>query len=75
MKTFVARCSFTDRRQGPGTGRTLEIKATSAPGALGKAARNFWAMLGRKERWDACKSGLTITVKETKNEIDNETET
>ena len=39
---FIVRASFTDRRQGPGTGRTIEIEATSMPAALGKAAREFW---------------------------------
>jgi hypothetical protein len=62
VKTFVARCSFTDRRQGPGTGRTLEVQATNTAGAVGKAARQFWAKLGRKERWDATRSGLCVTV-------------
>lgn len=69
MKTFVARCSFTDRRQGPGTGRTLEVEATNTAGAVGKAARQFWAKLGRRERWDASRGGLCVTVTERK-EID-----
>ena len=66
MKTFVARCHFQDRRLGPGTGRTLEIQATSVPGAIGKAGRQFWASLSRKERWDASHSGLNVTVIERK---------
>lgn len=69
MKTFVARCSFTDRRQGPGTGRTLEVEATNTAGAVGKAARQFWTGLKRKERWDASRGGLCVTVTERK-EID-----
>ena len=65
MKTFVARCSFTDRRQGPGTGRTLEVQATSMPQAAGRVIRMFWKDLGRKERRDASQ-GLTVTVLEKK---------
>ena len=67
MKTFVARCTFTDRREGPGTGRTLEVQATTAPGAVGKAVREFWKSLNRKQRWDALHSGLILRISERKN--------
>lgn len=73
MKTFVVRASFTDRRQGPGTGRTLEINATSMPGAAGKASREFWKQLGRRERNDCRRDGLSVTIlekKERNNEVD-----
>ena len=66
MKNFVARATFTDRRQGPGTGRTLTIPATSMAGAAGKAARQFWSQLGRRERNDCRRSGLTLTILEQK---------
>ena len=66
MASFIVRASFTDRRQGPGTGRTLEVEATSMPVALGKAAREFWRQLGRKERNDCRTSGLNLTVREKK---------
>jgi hypothetical protein len=64
MKTFVTRITFTDRKQGPGTGRTLEIEATNMAGAAGKAARQFWAALGRRERNDCRRSGLNISIRE-----------
>lgn len=66
MKTFVVRSSFMDRRQGPGTGRTMEITATSMPGAAGKASRAFWKQLGRRERNDCRRNGLNITILEKK---------
>ena len=69
MKTFVVRASFTDRKQGPGTGRTLEIEASTLPGALAKAAREFWKQLGRKERFDCNTSGLTLVAREREKAI------
>lgn len=72
MKTFVARASFTDRRQGPGTGRTLEIEATNMAGAAGKAARQFWQQLGRRERNDCRRSGLNITILEKHTQKETE---
>jgi hypothetical protein len=66
MKSFVVRASFTDRRQGPGTGRTLSIQSSNMPGAAAKAARYFWKQLGRRERNDCRRSGLTFTVLEEK---------
>ena len=61
---YIVRASFTDRRQGPGTGRTLQVEATSMPVALGKAAREFWKSLDRKQRNDCRTSGLVLTVRE-----------
>ncbi|HTQ97227.1 MAG TPA: hypothetical protein VMH89_10500 [Candidatus Acidoferrum sp.] len=66
--TYVVRASFTDRRQGPGTGRTISVEATSMPVALGKAAREFWKQLGRRERNDCKRSGLSVTVLESKTQ-------
>ena len=66
MKTFTVRTSFMDRKQGPGTGRTLSIPATNMAGAAGKAARQFWSQLGRRERNDCRRSGLTLTILEQK---------
>ncbi len=69
MKTFTVRASFVDRKQGPGTGRTLEIEATNMAGATGKAARVFWTALGRRERNDCRRSGLTLVIREKQKEI------
>lgn len=63
-KSFNIRCSFTDRRQGPGTGRTIEASATNLPGAVGKAVREFWRSLDRKQRFDCLTSGLEIRITE-----------
>jgi len=67
-KTFVVRASFTDRRQGPGTGRTLEIKAATAPIAVGRAVRDFWKSLKTTERNDCLRDGMTIFIKERKEQ-------
>ena len=64
MKTFSVRVSFVDRKQGPGTGRTINVEATSLPSALAKAAREVWSKMGRRERNDARRTGLTTTARE-----------
>ena len=53
MKQFAVRCTFTDRRMGPGIGRTLQVESSNITGAIGKAVRQFWCGLNRKERFDA----------------------
>jgi len=64
MKTYTVRLSFTDRRQGPGTGRSIKVEASSFPGAIAKAAREFWKSLNKKERNDVRRSGLKIEAQE-----------
>jgi len=56
MKQFNIRLSFTDRRQGPGVGRSIPTEASSLPGAIAKAIREFWRGLNRKQRNDARRS-------------------
>ena len=62
MKDFSVRCTFTDRRVGPGVGRTIRVQATSIAVAIGKASREFWKGLSRKERFDA-QSSLKIEAR------------
>ena len=66
MKVFVARCVYQDRKLGPGCGRTLEVTATNAPGATGKAAREFWRSLSTKQRNDALRDGMELRITERK---------
>jgi hypothetical protein len=66
VKIFVARCSYQDRKLGPGCGRTLTVTATSAPGAIGKAAREFWKSLTTRQRNDALRGGMEVRIVERK---------
>ena len=69
MKNYAVRLSFTDRRFGPGTGRSINVEAGNPAGALGKATREFWKSLNTKQRNDARRSGLKAEAYElTKSE-------
>jgi hypothetical protein len=63
LKSFSVRLSFTDRRQGPGIGRSISTDASNLPGAVAKAVREFWKDLDTKQRNDARRS-LKIEVHE-----------
>jgi hypothetical protein len=41
----------------------VKVEASSLPGAVGKAAREFVKGLDRKQRFDMNKNGLEITAK------------
>jgi len=62
MKTFEVQFRFRDRSE-----ETVESKvkmdASSLPGAVAKAAREFVKGLDRKQRFDMNKNGLEITAK------------
>jgi hypothetical protein len=62
MKTFSVQMRYQDR-----TGTTVEstanVDASSLPGAVAKATREFVKGLDRKQRFDMNKSGLEITAK------------
>lgn len=60
MKQFQVRLSFTDRRQGPGVGRSISTEASNLPGAIAKATREFWRGLDTKQRNDARRSGMKV---------------
>ncbi len=64
MKQYNVRLSFTDRRQGPGVGRSIPVDASSLPGAVAKATREFWKGLSTKQRNDARRSGMKIEARE-----------
>jgi hypothetical protein len=62
MKTFEVQFRYRDRSE-----KTAELKvkveASSLPGAVGKAVREFVKGLDRKQRFDMNKNGLEITAK------------
>jgi hypothetical protein len=62
MKTFEVQFRYRDRNE-----ETLESKvkadASSLPGAVAKATREFVKGLDRKQRFDMNKNGLEITAR------------
>lgn len=62
MKTFEVRFRYQDRNQGA-VESTVKVDASSLPGAVGKAARDFVKKLDRKQRFDMNKNGLEISTK------------
>ena len=62
MKTFEVQFRYRDRNEGTAES-TVKVEASSLPGAVGKAAREFVKGLDRKQRFDMNKSGLEITAK------------
>ena len=64
MTEYSVRLTFTDRRQGPGTGRSIQLQASNFPGAIAKASREFWKHLTTKERNDVRRSGLKVEARE-----------
>jgi hypothetical protein len=62
MKTFEVRFRYQDRNEAS-VESTVQVEASSLPGAVGKAAREFVKGLDRKQRFDMNKNGLEITTK------------
>ena len=62
MKMFEVRFRYPDRNEGT-VESTVKVEASSLPGAVGKAAREFVKGLDRKQRFDMNKNGLEITAK------------
>ena len=46
----------------------MKVDASSLPGAVGKAARDFVKKLDRKQRFDMNKNGLEISTKAVETE-------
>ena len=59
MKTFEISFRYQDRNNGP-EGSTVKLDASSLPGAIAKATREFVKGLDRKQRFDMNKNGLEI---------------
>jgi len=62
MKTFEVQFRYRDRNEAT-VESTVKVDASSLPGAVGKAAREFVKGLDRKQRFDMIKNGLEITAK------------
>jgi transcription initiation factor IIE alpha subunit len=62
MKTFEVQFRCRDRNEGT-VESTVKVDASSLPGAVAKAAREFVKGLDRKQRFDMNKNGLEITAK------------
>ena len=62
MKTFEVQFRYRDRNEGTAES-TVKVEASSLPGAVGKAAREFVKGLDRKQRFDLNKNGLEINAK------------
>jgi hypothetical protein len=59
MKTFEIAFRYQDRKDNF-EGATVTIDASSLPGAVAKATREFVKGLDRKQRFDMNKNGLEI---------------
>jgi hypothetical protein len=62
MKTFEVQFRYRNRNE-ESVESTVKVEASSLPGAVGKAAREFVKSLDRKQRFDMNKNGLEITAK------------
>jgi hypothetical protein len=74
MKTFEVRFRYPDRNEGA-VESTVKVEASSLPGAVGKAAREFVKGLDRKQRFDMNKNGLEITAKSVGTTTEAQAET
>jgi hypothetical protein len=74
MKTFEVRFRYQDRSTGA-VESTSTVDASSLPGAVAKATREFVKALDRKQRFDMNKSGLEITAKPVSSSGDVQEET
>ena len=59
MKTFEISFSYQDRKNGV-VASTVKLDASSLPGAVAKATRQFVKGLDRKQRFDMNKNGLEL---------------
>ena len=62
MKTFEVQFRYRDRNEAT-VESTVKLDASSLPGAVAKAAREFVKGLDRKQRFDMNKNGLEIIAK------------
>lgn len=62
MKSFEVQFRFQDRSGGT-VDSTIKADASSLPGAVARATREFVKGLDRKQRFDMNKSGLEIKAK------------
>ena len=61
MKSFEVQFRYQDRNEGT-VESTVKVDASSLPGGVAKATREFVKSLDRKQRFDMNKNGLEITA-------------
>ena len=59
MKTFEVSFSYQDRNN-EAKSSSSKVEASSLPGAVARATREFVKLLDRKQRFDMNKNGLEI---------------
>jgi len=64
MKTFEVQFRYRDRNEDT-VESTVKVDASSLPGGVTKATREFVKGLDRKQRFDMNKNGLEIVAKST----------
>ena len=62
MKTFEVHFRYQDRDEKT-VESTVKVDASSLPGGVAKATREFVKSLDRKQRFDMNKNGLEITAR------------
>ncbi len=72
MKAFEVQLRYRDRNE-ESKESTVIVDASSLPGAVAKAAREFVKGLDRKQRFDMNKNGLEITAKSSGAATETET--
>ena len=73
MKTFEVQLHFQDRSDAT-VEKTVKVDASSLPGAVAKATREFVKGLDRKQRFDMNKNGLEIKARSAGEPAEAETE-
>jgi hypothetical protein len=74
MKAFEVQLRYRDRNDETKESTTI-VDASSLPGAVAKAAREFVKSLDRKQRFDMNKNGLEITAKSSGAAAESEVKT
>ena len=74
MKTFEVQLRYRDRNE-ESVEATVKVDASSLPGAVARAAREFVKGLDRKQRFDMNKNGLQVTAKLVNSETEAKVET
>jgi hypothetical protein len=71
MKSFEVQFRFQDRTEAA-VESTVKVDASSLPGAVGKAVREFVKGLDRKQRFDMNKNGLQISAKSVESSTESQ---
>jgi len=74
MKTFEVQLRYRDRNEET-VESTVKVDASSLPGAVARAAREFVKGLDRKQRFDMNKNGLEVTAKLVNSSTEAKVET